>query len=195
MTSSNVHKILLFGLNHSGKNSIVHKLRFNAPSSGFHSYTSDIIHPFSYKGETCDLEIACGDAARRQGWKDRCANCKAAIFVLDSSNRERLEEARDELMVMLRDETVTKIPLLIFANKQDAKGSMNRAEVIYQLHLGALSKCNWQVQPSSAISGEGLYEGFDWLVSQLKRIKSESSSFKFSASPGAVAVRKINGKP
>ena len=40
------------------------------------------------------------------------------IFVVDSNDRERIGEARDELMRMLAEDELREAVLLIFANKQ-----------------------------------------------------------------------------
>jgi signal recognition particle receptor subunit beta len=43
------------------------------------------------------------------------------IFVVDSNDRERIGEARDELMRMLAEDELREAVLLIFANKQVTK--------------------------------------------------------------------------
>ena len=40
------------------------------------------------------------------------------IFVVDSNDRERVNEARDELMRMLAEDELRDAALLVFANKQ-----------------------------------------------------------------------------
>ena len=46
---------------------------------------------------------------------------------------------------------------------------MNGAEVSDKLNLGSLHSRNWYIQATCATSGDGLYEGLDWLSSQLKK--------------------------
>ncbi|CAI0445743.1 unnamed protein product [Linum tenue] len=53
--------------------------------------------------------------------------------------------------------------LLVFANKQDFPDAMNTSEVAHKLGLHSLGHRQWFVQCSSATSGEGLYEGLNWL--------------------------------
>jgi ADP-ribosylation factor-like protein 1 len=45
------------------------------------------------------------------------ANTDAVIYVIDSSDRERLTVARDELFHMLGEEELKTASLLVFANK------------------------------------------------------------------------------
>jgi ADP-ribosylation factor 1/2 len=59
--------------------------------------------------------------------------------------------------------------LLVYANKQDLPNAMNSAEVTDKLGLHTLrSNRKWYIQATCATSGDGLYEGLDWLSNQLK---------------------------
>ncbi|KAL7057238.1 hypothetical protein AAHC03_019190 [Spirometra sp. Aus1] len=71
-------------------------------------------------------------------------------FVVDSSDHEWIDEARDELSRMLSDESLHGTPLLVFANKQGRQ---------------------WHVQGTCATSGAGLHDGLDWLCSTLSSAK------------------------
>ncbi|WP_411025636.1 ADP-ribosylation factor-like protein, partial [Salmonella sp. s55004] len=61
--------------------------------------------------------------------------------------------------------------LLVFANKQDLPNAMTAAEITDKLGLHQLRNRNWYIQATCATSGDGLYEGLDWLSNQLKTIK------------------------
>ncbi|KAI5074086.1 hypothetical protein GOP47_0010047 [Adiantum capillus-veneris] len=51
----------------------------------------------------------------------------------------------------------------LFANKQDLPNAMNAAEITYKLDLHSSRQRHWHIQSNCAVSGEGLYEGLDWL--------------------------------
>ncbi|TNN68979.1 ADP-ribosylation factor 2 [Liparis tanakae] len=93
------------------------------------------------------------------------------IFVVDSNDRERVNEAREELSRMLAEDELRDAVLLVFANKQDLPNAMNAAEITDKLGLHALRQRNWYIQATCATSGDGLYEGLDWLSNQLKNQK------------------------
>ncbi|XP_067219923.1 ADP-ribosylation factor 1 isoform X2 [Chanodichthys erythropterus] len=93
------------------------------------------------------------------------------IFVVDSNDRERVNEAREELMRMLAEDELREAVLLVFANKQDLPNAMNAAEITDKLGLHSLRHRNWYIQATCATSGDGLYEGLDWLSNQLKNHK------------------------
>nr|XP_043870393.1 ADP-ribosylation factor 2-like [Solea senegalensis] len=93
------------------------------------------------------------------------------IFVVDSNDRERVTEAREELARMLAEDELRDAVLLVFANKQDLPNAMNAAEITEKLGLHALRQRSWYIQATCATSGDGLYEGLDWLSNQLKNQK------------------------
>merc|ERR1712035_22259 len=93
------------------------------------------------------------------------------IFVVDSNDKERIGEAREELMRMLSEDELREAVLLIFANKQDLPNAMNAAEITDKLGLHSLRNRNWYIQATCATSGDGLYEGLDWLSNQLQNAK------------------------
>ena len=91
--------------------------------------------------------------------------------MVDSNDRERVNEAREELMRMLAEDELRDAVLLLFANKQDLPNAMNAAEITDKLGLHSLRHRNWYIQATCATSGDGLYEGLDWLSNQLRNQK------------------------
>ena len=61
--------------------------------------------------------------------------------------------------------------LLVFANKQDLPNAMNAAEITDKLGLHSLRQRNWYIQSTCATTGDGLYEGLDWMSSSLSKAK------------------------
>jgi len=96
-------------------------------------------------------------------------NTQGIIFVVDSNDRDRINEAREELQRMLSEDELRDALLLIFANKQDLPNAMNAAEITDKLGLHSLRQRQWYIQATCATSGDGLYEGLEWLSNNLKR--------------------------
>lgn len=88
--------------------------------------------------------------------------------MVDSNDRERIGEAREELARMLAEDELRDAVLLVFANKQDLPNAMTAAEITDKLNLHSLRNRNWYIQATCATNGEGLYEGLDWMSGQLK---------------------------
>jgi ADP-ribosylation factor protein 6 len=105
------------------------------------------------------------------------AGTQGLIFVIDSSDKARIDEARQELHRIINDREMKESLLLVFANKQDIPGGMHRfctkmyklvltkfvamkpQEVTDALKLSQLKDKIWFVVPSCATTGEGLLEG------------------------------------
>lgn len=57
--------------------------------------------------------------------------------------------------------------LLILANKQDVRGALNAEEITAELGLRdgtSFVNRHWSIRGCSAVTGEGLVEGMDWMV-------------------------------
>lgn len=77
------------------------------------------------------------------------------IVVIDSTDKERLTIIREELYKMLSNEELSKAGVLIYANKQDLKGSMSATEISRQLDLTSIKQQQWHIQSCCALTGEG----------------------------------------
>ncbi|KAF4721962.1 Arf GTPase arf3, partial [Perkinsus olseni] len=84
-------------------------------------------------------------------------------------DRDRIDDARQELNRMMEEEELKDAALLVFANKQDLPNAMSAAEVTDKLGLHQLRHRNWYIQSTCATTGDGLYEGLDWLVKVLSK--------------------------
>ena len=73
-------------------------------------------------------------------------NTQGIIFVVDSNDRERVSEAREELQRMLNEDELRDALLLVFANKQDLPNAMNAAEITDKLGLHGLRQRTWYIQ-------------------------------------------------
>lgn len=105
-----------------------------------------------------------GQTSIRPYWRCYYANTAAVVFVIDSTDIERLSTAATELATMLKEEELRDAALLVFANKQDQPGAKGAGEISEALKLGELRDRNWSIVACSAIDGKGINEGMDWLV-------------------------------
>ncbi|XP_078454386.1 ADP-ribosylation factor 3-like [Lampetra planeri] len=163
-------RILMVGLDAAGKTTILYKLKLGEivttiPTIGFNVETVE------YKNISFTVWDVGGQDKIRPLWRHYFQNTQGLIFVVDSNDRERVNEAREELMRMLAEDELRDAVLLVFANKQDLPNAMNAAEITDKLGLHSLRHRNWYIQATCATSGDGLYEGLDWLSNQLKNRK------------------------
>ena len=102
-------------------------------------------------------------------WRHYYQNTQGLIFVVDSNDRDRADAARDELHRMLGEDELRDSILLVFANKQDLPNAMSASEMTERLGLHALKHRQWYIQACCATTGDGLYEGLDWLSATLQK--------------------------
>ena len=100
-------------------------------------------------------------------WRHYYQNTQGLIFVVDSNDKDRVGEAHDELHRMLSEDELREAIVLVFANKQDLPNAMSVAEVTDKLGLHSLRNRKWYIQATCATSGEGLFEGLDWLSANI----------------------------
>ncbi|CAL9198591.1 unnamed protein product, partial [Musa hybrid cultivar] len=159
-------RILMVGLDAAGKTTILYKLKLGEivttiPTIGFNVETVE------YKNISFTVWDVGGQDKIRPLWRHYFQNTQGLIFVVDSNDRDRIVEARDELHRMLNEDELRDAVLLVFANKQDLPNAMNAAEITDKLGLHSLRQRHWYIQSTCATSGEGLYEGLDWLSSNI----------------------------
>ncbi len=93
------------------------------------------------------------------------------IYVVDSNDSARLDEARAELQSMLKDDELRDVVVLVYANKQDLPKATPLSTVADKLELSSLRGRKWHVQATCALTGSGLVEGLDWASTQMKSRK------------------------
>lgn len=160
-------RVLILGLDNAGKTTILYKLQVGEvvttiPTIGFNVET---IKYNNIKFQVWDLG---GQTSIRPYWRCYYSNTDAIIYVVDSADRDRIGIAREELCAMLEEDELQDTILLVFANKQDMPNAMNVVEVSERLGLTRLTNRVWHIRPTSAIRGDGLYEGLDWLCDAIK---------------------------
>ncbi|CAK5262986.1 unnamed protein product [Mycena citricolor] len=156
------------GLDAAGKTTILYKLKLGEivttiPTIGFNVETVE------YKNISFTVWDVGGQDKIRPLWRHYFQNTQGIIFVVDSNDRERVSEAREELQRMLNEDELRDALLLVFANKQDLPNAMQASEITDKLGLHGLRQRTWYIQAACATSGDGLYEGLEWLSANIKR--------------------------
>ena len=169
-------RILMLGLDDSGKTSILYQLKL-----------SDLIkttHTIGFNLETIkykDIFLDIWDIGSCRFYKDGqlilfkhyLPNTDGIIYVIDCNRKEMLEKANKALLELMNKEELKNLPLLIFGNKQDLEGATCPYELTKFLEVEKIKNNKWLIQGSSALSGKGIKEGFDWLSDiLLKKFKN-----------------------
>lgn len=78
--------------------------------------------------------------------------------------------AGEELQKLLGEAEMADACVLVFANKQDLPKALSAPEIEDKLRLSTMRRPT-HVQPACAVTGDGLYEGLDWLSHVLSKRK------------------------
>jgi len=164
--------IIMVGLDAAGKTTVLYRMKLGEavttiPTIGFN------VEKLEYKNILFTVWDLGGQTKTRAIWHSYHQETDALIFVVDASDRERIEEAHEELLKMLHREEMRDAALLVLANKQDLPGAMTTAELTGKLGLHGLGHRRWLVQETCATAGDGLYEGLDWLAQAITEVRGQ----------------------
>merc|ERR1719330_468324 len=155
-------RILMVGLDAAGKTTILYKLKLgevvtSIPTVGFNVETVE------YKNIRFTVWDVGGQSKIRPLWRHYYQGTQGLIFIVDSSDRDRIEDAHEELTSLVHADEMRDVAVLVFANKQDLPNAMTSAEVSEKLGLHTMRNRQWFIQSACATTGDGLYEGLDWM--------------------------------
>ncbi|CAJ1348966.1 unnamed protein product [Effrenium voratum] len=155
MLGSKDMRILMLGLDAAGKTTILYRLKLaevvtTVPTVGFN------VEVVEYKNIKFTVWDIGGQDKIRALWRYYFQGTDGLIYVVDSSDRDRIQK-------ILAEQEMEDAALLVLANKQDLPNAMTAAEVVDKLELQKLRHRQWFIQSTCAPTGDGLYEGLDWL--------------------------------
>lgn len=121
------------------------------------------VETVTYKNVKFNVWDVGGQDKIRPLWRHYYTGTQGLVFVVDSQDRERIDEAKQELHRILSDREMKECLLLVFANKQDLPGgvltnigessaidttlAMSPAEVTEKLGLHRMRDRSWYVHP------------------------------------------------
>ncbi|XP_058489134.1 ADP-ribosylation factor-like protein 14 [Solea solea] len=191
-------QVLMLGLDGSGKTTLLYKLMYNesvvtVPTVGFNveSLETDRSSP------SLTVWDVGGQKKMRPHWRHHYTDTAGLVFVVDSWDQNRLDEARKELHRVLRYDSLRGVPLVVLANKQDLAGALSPEALCQKLDMRRVCEGRaWFIQPCSATTGVGLEEGFRRIVYLMKtplkqtrediKVKMKSKGFSITAVKGIV---------
>ncbi|XP_037916584.1 ADP-ribosylation factor-like protein 6 isoform X1 [Hermetia illucens] len=181
--------ILVVGLNNSGKSTIVN--HFKNPEERNNTIVPTVgftVERFQNQGVFFTAFDMSGAGRYRSLWEHHFKSCHGIVFVIDSSDRMRLgkEESfvvvKDELEILLQhpDIAFRKIPILFFANKMDCEDALSCVKIAAALGLEKIDEKPWHISSSNALTGQGLEDGVQWLIEQVRVCVVDSKRRKAS---------------
>jgi ADP-ribosylation factor protein 1 len=162
------HRILMVGLDGAGKTTTLYKLKLGEvintiPTIGFN------VEQVTWRNLNFVVWDVGGQDRIRPLWQHYFVGVQGVIFIVDSSDTERLDEAKVELHKLFDEPQLEDSCFLIYANKQDQPHALSQDQIASKLQLYDKRLAHkWFVQSSSATTGDGLYEGLEQLARMIK---------------------------
>jgi small GTP-binding protein len=126
--------IVLIGLDNAGKTSLLYRLKTGSLHS-FWPTQRPQQQEFVYGGLSINAWDVGGHQRVRGAWATYYVRCNAVVFMIDSADLARMDEAKVELQKTLLDKRAVNAPILVLANKTDLPTALSREELIGRLGL------------------------------------------------------------
>ncbi|XP_044754896.1 ADP-ribosylation factor-related protein 1 [Coccinella septempunctata] len=178
MVKKDEYCVLILGLDNAGKTTYLEaakmKLTKNYSAINPLKITTTVglnIGRIEVSGISLNFWDLGGQAELQSLWDKYYAESHAIIYIVDSSDRERIDESKETFDKVIASENLKGVPLLVLANKQDIPECMGVREVkpIFNKNAQLIGKRDCMVMPVSALTGEGVDDGIKWLVDCIKR--------------------------
>uniref|UniRef100_A0A0N4ZCS5 ADP-ribosylation factor-like protein 4C n=1 Tax=Parastrongyloides trichosuri TaxID=131310 RepID=A0A0N4ZCS5_PARTI len=172
---SSDHRIVILGLDNAGKTTILYRMKLQQivltqPTVGFNCEKCKVVDGLA-KGHSFALWDIGGHNNVRPLWKTYLKAASALVYVIDTSNKCRFDESRDELeTILISKELPIFVPILLLANKQDLPGSMEVSELKNNLDIYFGDRVV-ESMGCCAVTGEGLENIFGMLLYMINRSK------------------------
>lgn len=170
--------ILILGLDNAGKTTYLEqtKTKFNRNYIGMNpnKITTTVglnIGKIDISGVRLNFWDLGGQEDLQSLWDKYYAESHGVIYVIDSSDRERLQESKEAFDKMVVNDSLNGVPLLVLANKQDIEGCLMVGEIksVFNDSARRIGRRDCLVLPVSALQGDGVDEGIQWMVQCVKR--------------------------
>lgn len=172
-------RILLLGLDSAGKSTLLYKLKLakgivTMPTIGFNVEMIEL-----EKGLSLTVWDVGGQEKMRAAWDFYCENTDGLLYVVDSTDKARIEQSKREFEHILKNEHINHVPVVLLANKQDVSGALTAEDITRMFKVKKLcSDRDWYVQPCCALTGEGLADGLRKLAGFVKSRGDSLAFFK-----------------
>uniref|UniRef100_A0A0K8TN62 ADP-ribosylation factor-related protein 1 n=1 Tax=Tabanus bromius TaxID=304241 RepID=A0A0K8TN62_TABBR len=178
LTKKEEYCVLILGLDNAGKTTYLEaaKTKFNKNYKGMNpaKITTTVglnIGQIDIHGVTLVFWDLGGQQELQSLWDKYYQESHGIIYIIDSNDRDRMEDSKKVFDNMIRSDHLSGVPLLLLANKQDLPDVMGVREIkpVFQQAGVMIGRRDCLVMPVSALTGEGVDEGIRWLVDAIKR--------------------------
>ncbi|XP_072304794.1 ADP-ribosylation factor-like protein 13B isoform X3 [Eucyclogobius newberryi] len=169
--------LVMVGLDNAGKTATVRGIQGENPNDVAPTVGFSKVDLKQGKFDVTIFDL--GGGKRIRGiWNNYYSESHGVVFVVDSTDVQRIQETRETMAEVLQHPRIAGKPVLVLANKQDKEGALAEADIIENLSLEKLvneNKCLCQIEPCSAVLGYGkkidksIKKGLNWLLNNIAK--------------------------
>ncbi|CAH7668217.1 ADP-ribosylation factor-like protein 8A [Phakopsora pachyrhizi] len=157
-------EITIIGLQNSGKTSLVNVLmsgQFSetmVPTVGFN------MRKYTKGSVTIKLWGTFLYPRFRSMWERYCRGVSAILFVVDSADKQSIDQSKVELQSLISQPQLSGIPLLVLGNKNDLAESLKVGELIEKLELSKVTGREVSIYSISCKESINVDVTLNWLL-------------------------------
>lgn len=171
--------IMIIGLDNAGKTTLLERLKVLFNKSSYYPLPPERITPtiglnvakFPYRGKIIKVWDLGGQTDLQSIWQKYYSSCHGVIFVVDSTDSDRIVDAQQVLSKALQhQDLVGDVPILMLANKRDCIERtlpLEQIKLLFHPIASILDASEATVLPICAIDGTGVQEGIDWIFDRM----------------------------
>jgi len=183
------YRVLMLGLDGAGKSTVLNHIKSDKSKSADQETVPTIgfnVESVEHAKQKFIVWDIGGQHKIRPLWRHYFTHTDAVIYVVDSSDSERITESKTELDHLLQEAELARCVVLILCNKCDMPYCMSTGELAEALNMdrAAMKRRQWFITPTIANKGIGLSEALGWLGDALKvnrGLLAETASIKAAA--------------
>lgn len=160
--------ICIVGLDGSGKTHVLYCLKLGEPLDGSVPTIGFNVEQIKVKNTTIQAWDLGGQHKLREMWAYYYDEVNGIVFVVDSVDKDRFDEARIELQRIMLDRRLKGLPILVLANKQDVNGYAASVEEVKQALAINDHIDDVHVIGCSALHNKNVIVGLEWLANHIK---------------------------
>ncbi|CAI2381137.1 unnamed protein product [Moneuplotes crassus] len=143
--------VLLLGLDNSGKTTLLYRIKNDEFSDSVPTIGLNIeeVEKENFRMTLWDVS-----GKSKKLWKHYYDRVDGIIFVVDSTDTDRISEVKRELESIILEETLQTVPIMILCNKTDISNGLKCLKT---------ENDNFDIAPCSAKTGIGVWEGIEKL--------------------------------
>uniref|UniRef100_A0A6B2G894 ADP-ribosylation factor-like protein 6 n=1 Tax=Myxobolus squamalis TaxID=59785 RepID=A0A6B2G894_MYXSQ len=164
------YNILILGLDNAGKTTLIRFMSKKPPHAETIPTAGFSVEKVMLDNIVADAWDVGGQESFRNLWQHYYESASCVIFVIDATDKDRLQDAIDSIKSVVEQPLLAGRPFQVLLNKMDLDNTVTTKEVSEAIgSFFVQGKVKYCIMAVSAKTGEGCPEAINWLKNSLKK--------------------------